>query len=355
MATRKKATSKPAAQPVVEKANKLATTVQVWYGPNQPLLELELARWVELFRSKHPGAQVVRLTYDKSAEGSQAEAIHQATAGGLFSRKQLLIFSGFFACDAKGELGGAVLDVAQNPPEGTVVVLREGAKVTWSRGLARECKKLGEAKELTPREFLNLSDLELERWVVVRAQAEGASLGTGVARRLAQATAGDVLRLSQELAKLTAYANGREVTVHDLDLLVSGQPEDDVFAFTDAVGRRDFATAQATLLRQFDQGVSPQSLVGLLAWHLRTLAGVRNAVDRKGSRVAARELADEIGLHPFVVTKALQQIPYFSAERIAWFYRELSDLDVALKTSPVDPRVRFGFLLSKLATLGLPH
>jgi DNA polymerase-3 subunit delta len=111
--------------------------------------------------------------------------------------------------------------------------------------------------------------------------------------------------------------------------------------------------ATAALNKQFDQGVSPQQLVGLLAWHLRVLTGVRLALDEATGRPQARELADQLGLHPFVVTKALQQIPYYSAERLTWLYGELSNLDVALKTSQADPEVLFGLFLSKLATLSV--
>ncbi|MDZ4229653.1 MAG: DNA polymerase III subunit delta, partial [Candidatus Veblenbacteria bacterium] len=310
-----------------------ASTIQLWYGENQSLLEVELGKWVTLFRAKYPAAQVRRFEYVAGAEGELAQAVHQAVSGGgMFAQKILVVLSGALAVDAKSELGELLLNVCSAPPKDLVLVLAETKKVAWSKPLAKALKKLVEEGKLTLKEFANLSSQELEQWIVARAKEEGGKLGPSVARLLAQAVGNDFFALAQEIAKLTAYRGGEEVRAVDIDELVAPKLQDDVFVFLDAVGRRDLRAANQALARQFAQGASPQSLVGLLAWHVRVLALVREALDGSSKRAGSRELAQELGLHPFVVTKTLQQIPYYSTSRIAWLYDERSNLDVKLKS-----------------------
>ncbi len=327
------------------------SAVQLWYGENQSLLSLEVARWRDEFAKRHPQAVITRLEYKPSEATEFSGKLHQAAyGGGLFVDKRLVIVYNVLKAEAKGEVAELVKQLTHEAPEGLFLLLVETDKVAWSKPLAAAIKK---SEQVTLREFSNLPPAELERWIVARAKAEGGNVSPAVARLLAALTGNDFLKLTQEIAKLTAYRGAAEVRAADLDLLVTSTLQDDVFVFVEAVGRRDMKAASAALTRQFDQGTSAQQLVGLLAWHLRVLTGVRLALDDATGKPTARELAETLGLHPFVVTKALQQIPYYSADRLAWLYGELSNLDVALKTSQTDPQVLFGLFLSKLATLSV--
>ena len=318
------------------------------------MLALELERWVEEFRKKYPGALVTKLEYEKGEDAARAQAFHQAVyGGGLFAERRLVIARGFLKADSKGELAGEVRKFCQAPDAGTVLVLVEQDKLIWSKLFPKAMKELGDAGRLTLREFIPLAVTELERWVATRARQEGGKFGTGVARLLVAHVGGNIQTLAHEVAKLVAYRAGAEITAADIDHLVSPMVRDDVFAFIDAVGRRDLGGASKILTDQFNLGTSPQSLVGLLAWHFRVLASVRDALDRTQGKPTPRELAAELKLHPFVVAKALQHIPYYSATRIAGLYDELATLDLKLKSTRIDPQILFTVFLSKLASLSV--
>lgn len=336
------------------KAITKALAVQVWYGENQSLLKLELARWQDEFRKKYPDAQVTKLEYEAKAPAEQVAALHQATrSGGLFATRRFVVVRGALSAEAKSDMAELVRSVIQAPPSELVLILAEGAKVTWSKPLYKLAKELAGSDRLAIREFVNLEPKALEAWVAARVREQGASCAPGVAQQLARIVGNDFFRLNQEIAKLVAYRKGDPIKLADLDLLVESQVEEDVFAFIDAVGRRDVGAAQASLLRQLNQGTSPQNLVGLLAWHLRVLTSVRSALDEAKTRLTAKELAVALKLHPYVVSKTLQHIPYYSKARLASLYMELSDLDVKLKTRRLKPEVLFALFLSKLATLSL--
>lgn len=333
---------------------KMAAVVQLWYGADQPMLSLELERWLAEFRKKYPSAPVTKIEYDKVADAEVAAVFHQAVwGGGLFADRRLLVARGVAKAEAKGALAVEVLKVCDEAPEGTVALLIEGDKLSWSKPLLKKIQALSSEGKLVVREFAPMSVLELERWVASRAKQEGGKIGQAVIRQLVVQVGSNVQNLAQEIAKLVAYRGQEEIMATDIDKLVSRTVRDDVFAFLDAVGRRDLKLASQLLQDQFSLGTSPQSLVGLLAWHLRVLASVRDSLDRANNKLGAREIATELKLHPFVVSKALQQIPYYSAERIAALYRELSNLDLKLKSTRIDPQVLFGVFLGRLNDLRL--
>jgi DNA polymerase-3 subunit delta len=331
--------------------NKKLASIQLWYGENQSLLALEVARWQAEFRKRHPQATITLLEYTSGKAKEFMESLHSAVyGGGLFTEKRLIIIYDVLQAEAKSETVDLIKTLCQEPPAGVFILLIETEKVSWSKPFPSAIRKLDEEK-ITIREFGNLEPPELEKWIIARAKAEGGNMPSSAARLLAALVGNDFFKLSQEVPKLVAYRGKNEIKAADLDLLVTSTLQDDVFVFVEAVGKRDFKAASAALARQFEQGVTAQSLVGLLAWHLRVLTSVRFALDKAKTKLSSREIASELSLHPYVVTKALQQIPYYSQDRLVWLYSELSDLDVQLKTSRTAPEALFGLFLSKLATL----
>lgn len=333
--------------------NKTASN-QLWYGENQSLLSVELSRWIDLFRAKYPQSEIRRFNYSSDSESELAVALHQAVNGGsLFTKKVFLSVTNGLQAEANSETGKLILQACTQNSGDYVLVLIENKKIAWTKPLAKALKKLSESGSLKLKEFINLPLLDLEKWIANRVKEEGGKFATAAVRQLAQILGNDFFALANEIAKLIAWRGGEEVMVADVNQLVIPKITEDVFAFVEAVGRRDIPKAQASLSRQFSQGVSPQSLIGLLAWQVRVLALVRQSLDTSDRKASARELAQELGLHPFVVTRALQQIPYYSPVKIAWLYRELSDMDVKLKSTRTDPQVIFSMFLSKLSTLKL--
>jgi len=338
----------PAKQITTKEPAKSATN-QLWYGENQSLIEVELKKWLELFRAKYPHAEVKRFEYGANTEPELTAALHQALKGNsLFAKKTFLVIINALAAEAKSDLAELIRRACAQASPDYILVLVEGKKVVWSKPLPKALKQLADVGLLKLREFMPLSLIELEKWIGSKVREQGGLIASAAARLLAQAVDNDFIALENEIAKLIAYRQNEEIRAVDVTSLVTPKLKEDTFAFIEAVGRRDMSAAQTALLRQLQQGVSPQNLIGLLAWHVRVLALVRQALDAGHKSAGARELAAETGLHPYVVTRALQQIPYYSSARIAWLYSELSELDIKLKSTATDPQALFGLFLSKL-------
>lgn len=329
---------------------KEVSVVQIWYGENQSLLAFELTYWRDEFRKRHPKASLTDLQFKKGEEAELAREFNQAVwGGGLFAQEKLVIARGFLQADGKSALAEVIKKACGETPAGIYLLFIEGEKVSWSKTLPSDLQKLSADSKITTREFNYLPASEVEKWVMNKAKLLGAVMPPTVARLLISLVGEDYFRLFNEIGKLSAYARGGEIKVPDIDLLVTPILREDTFAFTDAIGRRDYAGALSALKNQLELGSSPQSLVGMLAWHMRVLASVRNHLDVIATKLSARDMAQTLGLHPFVVTKALQQIPYYSRERLAWLYEEMMNLDWKLKTSAQDPEVLFTIFLGKMA------
>jgi len=332
--------------------NKKSSPIQLWYGENKSMIQLEAQGWVDLFRDKYPQAKVTKLVYKASGVDELLRELNQATrGGGFFATKKLVILTDFLKVETKTDLAEFIKTLITSFPEDLVLLLIETGKVAWSKGLAATMKEVAEKKQVTLREFKNLDSSELEKWIEARVKKEGGKIASGVARLLAALVGNDFIKLTNEISKLVHYRQGADIRAVDLDTLVTSTMPEDIFVFIEAVGKRDFAAANVALEKQLAQDTSPQQIVAMLGWQLRVLMSVRTALDNTSSRPQARELAESLGLHPYVVTKALQQIPYYSRARLVQLYNDLSALDVKLKSSRQSPKVLLAWFLGKLASL----
>ncbi len=106
-----------------------------------------------------------------------------------------------------------------------------------------------------------------------------------------------------------------------------------VFAFTDALGARRPREALLLYHELIAGGENAEKLFWAVAWHVRTLATLREFLE-KGVPAAAIERS--VKLHPFVIKKGLAQARNFSSRELAGFYARLSELDTSTKERKAD-------------------
>lgn len=343
------------AQDKINKTNNTkpaGSAVHLWFGENESWLAVEIDRWRTEFKKRQTGALCLTLEYEaKKADDLYNEIKGVCYSGGLFVNTKLLILKNFLSSEAKSDLAELLLKVASQPTDGLYLLFIEEGKISWSKNLAKRFKDLVDKGLVKTKDYASLSPAELEKWIVDKVRLEGGKISANTARLFGSLVGNDFLQLNNDIAKLLALRGSNEIRTNDLDSLVSVQLKDDVFAFVEAIGKRRIPEALEILKRQFDQGVAVQSLLGMTAWHFRVLMSVRQLMDKSGNRLSSREVAQELKLHPFVVAKTLQQLPYYSAKSLAELYEELHDLDIRLKTSRLEPEVLFSLFLSRLSNL----
>ena len=180
------------------------------------------------------------------------------------------------------------------------------------------------------------------------------------ARQLVHRRAGAQLSaLAAELEKLCLYT-GDAPAIEEADVRASVRDlaESWIFDFTKALAQRQAAPAVALLRALFEQGEHPLRLLSVIARELRLLLLARDCLDgslagRFSSRTPYTVFRDRLlptlddaerealgSLHPYVLYQCLQNAGRTSAAPLQRGILALQALDVALKSTAADPRLR---------------
>ncbi len=103
----------------------------------------------------------------------------------------------------------------------------------------------------------------LKSWVVEQCKQAGKAMSPETAAFLTETAGSSLIRLDQELQKLTAYVGERPtVTNQDIQRLVSDIPEDTLFQTVDSVMRGDTDTSLLLLAELHRHDPRPQAVAG---------------------------------------------------------------------------------------------
>lgn len=162
----------------------------------------------------------------------------------------------------------------------------QAEKIDEKNPLVSLIKKVGVIKEVTlprPNEY----QAYMERYFSSR----GCSIANDAANELINRVGSDYGRFMQEIDKLASYANGEQISLANVERLVAGKDEDDVFALSNALIRGDIKKS-ITIYRQLKlTSVDEVPLIGMLASQFRFMDMV-SFLDNRGldSNAIAREL-----------------------------------------------------------------
>lgn len=198
------------------------------------------------------------------------------------------------------------------------------------------------------------------RWIVERAKLKGGEISPQAAQLLAtkinRGSSNDrdhfdtdsrtyLLKLNNELDKLVSYALDRRIESKDVALLVQDEDVADIFRFIDAMSLRDADTAYHVMRGVLARGESPLVVLAHIARQTRLLIQAKEHPD-----LNADQLAQTIGVHPFVARKVSQQAGRFSADELEGAHVALLDADLAIKTGRLDDVTALDLLVAALCS-----
>lgn len=160
----------------------------------------------------------------------------------------------------------------------------------------------------------------------------GCTITKSNAEYLANLCLCDTAFISKELEKLSAYAEGREVTREDIDLLCIRRIESDGYSLAINILRGNAAMV-FTRLRELDvQNYEPYAIIGIIGF---SLADIYRAKLARSSGRSAADVAKDFSYaknREFAVKNAYSECGNISAERIRKTLEILSETDLMLKT-----------------------
>ncbi len=197
------------------------------------------------------------------------------------------------------------------------------------------------------RTYELLGPKELADWIIERVQAEGGKISPPLASVIARRVGPDLWAMSGEIDKLVLYAGKNQITARMLDEVLSYQPEANIFKMVDAVVEGKPTVCQAELERLVERGISPQQIMAMLARQLHLITLARIMLDR-GSGPA--EIQRSLGItHDFVARKTLQQARSYAICDLRNFYAGLLEVDLAIKTSRMQPVLALNLFFARMA------
>ncbi|WP_288970720.1 DNA polymerase III subunit delta [uncultured Ruminococcus sp.] len=160
----------------------------------------------------------------------------------------------------------------------------------------------------------------------------GCTITKSNAEYLANLCLCDTAFISKELEKLSAYAEGREVTREDIDLLCIRRIESDGYSLAINILRGNAAMV-FTRLRELDvQNYEPYAIIGIIGF---SLADIYRAKLARSSGRSGADVAKDFSYaknREFAVKNAYSECGNISAERIRKTLEILSETDLMLKT-----------------------
>ncbi len=143
----------------------------------------------------------------------------------------------------------------------------------------------------------------------------------------------DLMHIGQEVKKLKLFAKNDELNLEQVQGLLFGGQQANVFQFFDLIGERK-PQALPHLRQLLESGEEPSKLFYMLVNHIRSLLLIK-ALQSEGVRPP--DIAKQSGSAPWMVNRRLQQASRWSLEELMQALQQLQEKDVQFKRGQSDP------------------
>lgn len=241
----------------------------------------------------------------------------------------------------------AICHVLEDINESTVIIISlptldvNAKSARWKRLISR-AEDYGTVVKLEKKD-----QPALEKQLISWANKRECTLRSDNAARIISYCGNDLLTLQNELDKLCAYAEGREITADDINLLTSKNLEAKVFKLADYVvgGNSDMAYKQLDLL--FYQREEPIAVLAVLSGSYVDMYRVRVALE-SGEKASVLEKHFDYGKKAFRLKNAERDGKKITTSSMRKSLDALIDADLRMKSTRADKRVIMEALIAKL-------
>ncbi|EKD48135.1 MAG: hypothetical protein ACD_65C00105G0001 [uncultured bacterium] len=294
------------------------------YGEDTYSIYEKINLWKSEFVKRYGSdINLAEIEGEKAIANNVTDAI---TAMPFLAEKRLVIIKNFIL-DAKNEEQKKLVEKLKEVPDTTVLVFYETASPDKRVSLFKYLSKT--AKVYT---FEELSGQTLNKWILEKTEKEGGKIGIMSASYLAEFIGPDLWKLSNEIKKLVAFANGKEIQSRDIDAIVVPSSETSIFKFTDQLGSSRIQSAIETLHALVESGEELPYIFAMIIRQFRLLIQVKDLL-RKGFQ--RQQIIDRMKIAPFVASNLMSQARNFEPDQLKKMHRRLLEMDERIKTSKI--------------------
>ncbi|MFH1822942.1 MAG: DNA polymerase III subunit delta [Patescibacteria group bacterium] len=211
-------------------------------------------------------------------------------------------------------------------------------------------------KQKYTQEFKQLSNTEAVSWAKKQVEAKGGAITYQAVQTLISLIGNDLWQINNEVNKLLNYKEGIEpkltrggkptpIETEDVENLVRGNFDENIFALTDALSNKNKAQATELLEEQIEAGLTESYLMNMIIRQFKILLQIRQGLD---SGLSSRKMISELRLHPFIIQKGINQVRNFNFETLKNIFSHLIKIDYQMKTGQADSKVMLNLLVAKI-------
>ncbi|MCL6589579.1 MAG: DNA polymerase III subunit delta [Firmicutes bacterium] len=264
-----------------------------------------------------------------AANVAPLELVSQLETPAFFTGNRVILLESFEESAAGVE--EAALKGLGNLPPGVYFFIT-AAKLDGRKRVHQELQK-----RVTAVDCAKLRPADLGLWIRQRAEKMGLKLTAAQIGLIGERLGTDLLRIRTELQKLRAFAGDKaEVSNPDLEALIPGEPESDIFGLIDAVARRDPRLGLPKLEDLLDSGENELKILIMLARQFRNITA---AIAAREQGLTPKQLAESLGINPYVAEKSFTQSGQFTLPSLQRILERLINADYNIKTGQREPRL----------------
>lgn len=282
------------------------------------------------------GGDTMNYSYYEGKDINPRAVIDMAETLPFFADRRVLMLenSGFFKnkCDELADYMAAI-------PESTCFIFVE-TEIDKRNRLYKEVKKCGRVVE-----FGTQKDDTLIKWILGMLKKEGKNITRDTLQVFLAKTGSDMQLIKNELDKLVAYTDGREViTIEDVEHVCITQTTNKIFDMVNAIAEGN----QKKALELYEDLLSlkepPMRILFLIARQFNQLYQVK-LLAKEG--LPSAEIAKQAGIVPFAMKRYQAQAKSFSEDELRTAVEECVASEEAVKTGAMNDRLSVELLIMK--------
>lgn len=290
------------------------------YGIDEYLIKTKINEIL----NEHNLTNIDTTTYE--FDDNLSDIINDASTISLFTSKKAIIVNN--ANIFKSGINTEILEkYIENPNLDTILifVLKE--------------EKLDERRKITKLLRTKTKVLELNKAninSVVKDMFKGYKIDNNTIDYFIKRVGDNLLILENESIKLKLYKEDKNISIDDIDELITKNIDIDLFKLIDAIISKDKDTAVTIYNEMLKQKEEPIAIIITLANQIRIMYQTKELY-KLGYR--ENEIASILNIHPFRVKKAHEKNSKYSSNTLLKLLNNLATLDLNIKKGLVDKTI----------------
>lgn len=256
------------------------------------------------------------------------DILNEANYVDLFNEKKLIIVSNFSFKKVKDVYEKELLRYIDNMNDNVIILKCIDESLDERKNITKKLREKCKVEEIKKMDYKELHEYITNMFVSNNKKITY----NQVKEILNRCEYNDDLAIN-ETEKLLLYKLGEDViTDDDIDKVVSKSSEKEIFTLSDAVMKKNLKQIFNSYNILIRSGIEPVVLIDNLARQFRTLYQVKilcKTMDEK-------EISRKLGLNPYVVKKAHENVNNYEEEELINNLYELSNLDIDIKVKGLD-------------------